>query len=371
MSENQTDSSSKGVSLQTQKRAFLAILALSIFLVGYTLSGYATTIVLGSILAGAFYPLLNWLLEKTKWKRKIWSSILSVLIFLIIMLPVVFITIELTREVFKTYQYIQSGQTTGVFRDILFGDHFVADTMRWVANKIGFEYTPVVIEKWITSSLKNVLLKAFNSLNALVSNLFSFLFSLILMQIYIYALFLEGPRIRKFFIRLFPMDDAEEETIFKTINTMNFTTLLSNGIGGLIQGILAATGFWIAGIPSVILWGIIMVMLAFIPLVGISIITVPASFYLFLKGEQVTAVILLTYCTVVALATENWFKPIFMGKRVQINPFLMFFGIIGGMSAFGFIGIFYGPIIIAVFLTVTDLYFKRLDKVTNRVNSDP
>ncbi|MES0491562.1 MAG: AI-2E family transporter [Leptospirales bacterium] len=352
----------RGVSTGSQQRAFLIILSLSGLLVIYTVYDYLTPAIMGFIIAGAFYPLLNLLMRKTGLSRKVSSMILSVFILLVITLPFIYIITQLAKEVFGIYNFIQGEGGSDFIGNILFGDHAFAGGLKSTLGYFGIEFTPVEVEKWINASLKSGLVLALDSLNALLSNLLQFLFSLLLMQILIYAIFLEGPSLKVYFLKLFPLKDEHEERIIDTVNKMNFATLVFNGIGGVIQGGLAGIGFWIAGFESLTLWTTTMIVLAFIPLVGISVISVPASLYLFFQGQTTAAIILFIYCTVVSLVTENWFKPLFMGKHVSMNSFLMFFSIIGGMSAFGIIGIFYGPLIIAVFLTITDIYFKYLDE---------
>ena len=77
-----------------------------------------------------------------------------------------------------------------------------------------------------------------------------------------------------------------------------------------------------------------MVVLAFIPLVGISIIYIPACIYLYFKGKIIASIVLFIYCTVISILTENWFKAQFIGKRVQINSLLVFFSILGGLNQY-------------------------------------
>ena len=137
---------------------------------------------------------------------------------------------------------------------------------------------------------------------------------------------------------------------------MNYVTLVCNGLGGLIQGLLAAIGLAIAGVQSIFLWFVVMTILAFIPLVGISAVTIPTSIYFMLTGEVSKGVMLFIYTTMVSLIIENWFKAKFIGSRIQINGMLIFFYIIAGMSVFGVAGIFYGPLILSIFLTMVDLY---------------
>ncbi len=112
-----------------------------------------------------------------------------------------------------------------------------------------------------------------------------------------------------------------------------------------------------------------MTLLAFIPLVGISIVYIPACLYFFLKGETLIATSLFVYCTLVALAVEKGFKPKFIGKRVGINSLVVLIYIIGGMSVFGIAGIFYGPLICTIFLTAVEIYHDEYSGAT-QVSAD-
>lgn len=346
---------------KSQKAAFYFLLIASFLLVVYTVRDFITAIIFGMIVIGAFLPLYEKILAKTGWPRKQAAMMISLIIFVIIFIPAMLIVVQLSNEIYAIYVSLQTKFAQLHFEDIFFGDGYFAQTMGTLFEAAGVEYTPKEVEKFALENVESVLLKLFNSFNALAGNLASFFFQLLLMLIFVYAVFSEGPRIKKFFLKLFPMKDSDEEMIINTINTMNYATLVYNGIGGLIQGGLAGVGFWFVGIGSLTLWTSLMIVLAFIPLLGISLVYIPACIFLFLTGAKSSALLLFIYCSVVALATENWFKPMFMGKHVSINPFLMFFAIIGGMSAFGIAGIFYGPIIISVFLTITQIYFRNLD----------
>ncbi len=360
------DTGGKGVALSEQKlksqnMAFHVLLVASFLLVAYTVRDFVTPLIFGAIAVGAFSPLQDYLLKRTGWKRKRVSLAVALLIFFLIFLPSIIIVMQLSNEIYMLYTSLQKEFESLKLNDYLFNDGVVAQTLRSAFDFFGVDYNPEEMEKLVLGNVKSMLLNLVNSVNALAGNLARFFFHLLLMLIFIYAVFSEGPRIKKFFLKLFPMDDADEEVILNTINNMNHATLVYNGIGGLIQGVLAGIGFWFAGIGSLTLWTSLMIVLAFIPLLGISMVYIPVCIYLFLIGAKVASVVLFIYCSVVALVTENWFKPMFMGKHVSINPFLMFFAIIGGMSAFGIAGIFYGPIIISVFLTITKLYFHKID----------
>ncbi len=339
-----------------------------LFLIGITALlvymswNFLTPLVFAGIIAGTFYPLLNWILEKTGWPRPVVSLLVCVLIIVIIFIPTIYIIVRLSQEILAFYNSTKEFLTAENLNRIFFGDNYFAELARNLFHFLNLEYSMKTIEDLVLGSVKSISLAFLNSLNTMIGNVFSFLFQFFLMLLGIYTLFVEGPNIHKFLLRLSPIRDEDEELIIKQFNRMNYITLVFNGIGGLIQGILAGIGFWIVGIQSILLWTTLMIVLAFIPLLGISLVYVPATIYLFAIGQIWEAVFLFFYCSAIALITENWFKPAFMGKKVEINSFLVFFSIIGGLSVFGMAGIFYGPLVVSLFLTVAKIYNQKYER---------
>jgi predicted PurR-regulated permease PerM len=217
----------------------------------------------------------------------------------------------------------------------------------------------VEIEGKILQLIQGASGKVFTFVNGLFSNIISFSFNFILMILTTYSLLLDGHRLKKYMLKLSPLPDDQEIMIVEKFNQMNYVTLICNGAGGLIQGLLAAAAFWIAGIENIFLWFVLMVILAFIPLLGISVITIPASIYLILIDNKSAGIILFIWCAFVGLVVENWFKPKFIGQRIQINSMLILFYIIGGMAVFGMAGIFYGPLICVIFMTIVEIYHEH------------
>lgn len=342
--------------------SFIFLLFLITGLILYMAWNFLTAIIFAGIIAGSFYPLLTWLLNKTHWSRWVASLIVSTIILVIIFIPVIFILVRLSQEILSFYNSVREFLTVENLNLIFFGDHFFARFAAKAFEFLNLEYSLKTIEGIVLDSTKSASFYLLNRVNTMVGNIFTFLFHILLMFLLIFVIFLEGPNIHKFILRLSPIRDEDEELIIRQFNRMNYVTLVSNGIGGIIQGVLAGIMFWILGFQSVLLWTFLMVILAFIPLLGISLVYIPATVYLLIIGQIWQALVLFTYCSAVALITENWFKPKFMGKQVEINSFLVFFSIIGGMSVFGMAGIFYGPLIVSLFLTISKIYFQKYEK---------
>lgn len=342
--------------------SFILLLVAITGLTGYMFWNFLTPLIFAGIIAGTFYPFLNWVLDKTGWSRMAAASVVCFVIIIILFIPTIYIIVRLSKEILTFYQSIREFLTEENLNAMFFGDHSFALVAKRVFRFLNMEYNFKVIEELILGSIKQVSFYLFNRVNTMIGNIFSFLFQFLLMLLGIFALFVEGPKIQNFLLDLSPIRDEDEKLILRQFNRMNYATLVFNGIGGLIQGILAGIGFWIVGIESLLLWTVLMIVLAFIPLLGISIVFIPATLYLVGTGQIWQGLFLFIYCALVAFLTENWFKPMFVGKQVEINSFLVFFSIIGGMSVFGMAGIFYGPLVVSLFLTMAKIYHQKYER---------
>jgi predicted PurR-regulated permease PerM len=338
---------------------FLIVFLLVILLNFWMFNSMLHSLVFASILAGSFYPLF----EKVKIKLKLgheWASFITCsIICLAIVLPLIFLTIQLSKETVTLYHSLKEGLNKDAVQAFLFGEGAVAMLFKKVSASLDINYSPESVYPLILSKIQSLSGKGFTWVNNWISDTFSFLFQFLIMLLATYGLFLEGDQLKKYFFKLSPLPDREEQMILDKFIQMNYVTLVCNGIGGLLQGVLAGIGMALAGIDSIFLWTTVMTILAFIPLVGISIITVPACLYLFLIGKTYTAIILFIYCGVISLIVENWFKPKFIGQRIQVNGLLLLFYILAGMGAFGMTGIFYGPLICIIFLTMGELFLDN------------
>ena len=99
-----------------------------------------------------------------------------------------------------------------------------------------------------------------------------------------------------------------------------------------------------------------MAILAFLPIVGIGIILVPAAFILFLKGNVGLAIFMLLFYAALSFTVEYLLKPWVVGERVKMHTLLVFLSILGGLSVYGVLGIIYGPLIVTAFLSMADIY---------------
>ena len=129
---------------------------------------------------------------------------------------------------------------------------------------------------------------------------------------------------------------------------------------GLLQGTLSGLAFHAAGIENAFFWGAIMSVLLMLPVLGPPLtwvlIWIPFIIYLAASGLYLQAISLFLFLTIIVHPIDNILRPILVGRDTQMHELLIFFGTLGGIGLFGVFGIFIGPIIAALFMTVWEIY---------------
>jgi predicted PurR-regulated permease PerM len=203
---------------------------------------------------------------------------------------------------------------------------------------------------------RSVGLFLYEQVSAAASNVLQFVVNFALMLLVIFFLFIDGKKLIAFLVELSPLPDDQDRKLMDKFHAMASVVLVVNGISGLIQGFLGGVVFAIFGLGSPFLWGFIMAILAFFPIVGIAVVFVPASIYLFLKGRIAAGIFFVIFYLVVSSIVEYVVKPKLVGNKVRMHTLLVFLSILGGLKVFGILGIIYGPLVITAFLTLTDIY---------------
>jgi predicted PurR-regulated permease PerM len=110
-------------------------------------------------------------------------------------------------------------------------------------------------------------------------------------------------------------------------------------------------------------------LLAFVPIIGIGVVFIPAALYLMFSGSMASAIFFIVFYLVLSVSVDNLIKPKLVGQRVKMHTLLVFFSIIGGLKLFGILGIIYGPLVTTAFLTLTDIYYTSYQKMVEPLNN--
>ncbi|BBO74528.1 AI-2E family transporter [Desulfosarcina widdelii] len=334
---------------------FLACFIISIYLMGWLLSPFFSIIVLGAVVTGAFYPVYRKIASFEKIGPGMASFLTCMLIFFILFVPIVFFVGVLTQEAYELVQLARSPALSS-FVTAHFTNSAMLERINPLLANIDIEITGEELKNTISDIGRVVGLFLYDQARAIASNTFSFLVNFFLMLLVIFFLLIDGPKLVRFLMDLSPLPEEQDERLIEKFSGMAGAILIGNGLCGVIQGLAGGTLFWIFGLQSAFLWGVIMALLAFLPIIGIGVVFVPTVIFLFLKGRIGTGLFFLIFYLLLSGGVEYILKPKVVGKRVQMHTLLVFLSIIGGLKLFGILGIIYGPLIATAFLTFTEIY---------------
>lgn len=140
------------------------------------------------------------------------------------------------------------------------------------------------------------------------------------------------------------------------IGNITRAVLVGHVLVAIIQGIIAGVGLVVTGVPNPIFWTFVMILLALIPLIGTFAVWAPASVYLFAIGQPIAAVGLFVYGAVVVGISDEYLRPVIVDRYAEISPSVIIVGVIGGLSVFGFMGLFLGPIVVGALKETIEVY---------------
>jgi len=157
-----------------------------------------------------------------------------------------------------------------------------------------------------------------------------------------------------------PVEKNIQNKFTKQFENITYALVYSQIVIAMIQGIIGGLGFWIFGISNPVMWGIVMAVLALLPVIGPPIVWAPAVIFLFFKGSVWPAIGLGIYSTVLTSGVDNILRPYIVEKKAKVHPVLVLVGILGGLSLFGVMGIIIGPIILAATLTAVEVFSSEI-----------
>ena len=313
---------------------FLILLAASFLII----KDYIVTLLASIIFAYMFYPVYKKILSKT---NNVFAALTTILIILLILiLPLIFIANSLIKESIQIYQ-----------SDILTKiNEFVTDfSVKYISSTIATEEYFTKIVDYGLNFLRTTSINFIINLPSKILDFFIFIFSL-------FYLFIYGESYVNKFKKLILL--KEKEHLINHVADKIYSIVYGTFLLALIEFSVASIGFYILGIKAPIIWGIVVGVLAFIPLLGPTIVWVPFAVLKLVEGNVTIAISILILGLLLSFI-DTIIRTKILSDRSKINPIIMFVGVLGGIELFGIIGIIVGPITLSLFIEVMHLYLSK------------
>jgi predicted PurR-regulated permease PerM len=199
---------------------------------------------------------------------------------------------------------------------------------------------------------------------SLAAGITGFIAKLLLMLFVLFFVLRDYERMFAFFHHAVPLSRSQEDVLLEEIMNVSKSSLLGTFLTALCQGIAGGFALWLAGFPG-LFWGSIMAFASLIPIVGTALIWLPAAIYLIVTGSWGWGLFLILWGVLVVGSIDNFLRPMLMHGSSSMNTVIIFFSLLGGIAAFGLMGLLYGPIIFTITLVLYRLYEQEFKDFLN------
>lgn len=330
---------------------FLAILAAVSILTFLIFKPFITAIAVAAVLAVIFQRPYQLFLRLTKDNKIVSSLLTSILVVLVVIIPLFVMAGLIVNEADVFYKsYLADGGSfsrgvsailvninkTPIFRELGLGQAFSRTEFVSSVNSL-------------SQGVLMIIQKTYETLAGFVLWVFAMFFAL-------YYFLIDGRRAVRKILYLSPLKNSHEQIIINKFISIVRATIKGVVVIGLLQGTMAGIMFAIAGIPSPVVWGMVVFLFSFVPVLGTGIVWFPAGIIMLLLGNIWQGIFILSSGLGIISTFDNLLRPKLVGSDSEMHPLLVLFATLGGLAVFGVTGFIIGPVIVAMCLALWGIY---------------
>ena len=314
------------------------------------------------VLAIVFSPLHTTLHRRIRSANA--AALLSTLcVLLTIIIPAFLLSAALRSELTAAYQSLSAGgaQDGGLIMRAL---QLLERARMWLGKYV--DLSQVDLRAEMSDRLQQLSSFLLSQLAGFAGDVTSFVVAAGVAFFTLFYLFRDGRAFWRRLSALIPLSPAQLEKLGTGVSG----TIASSMYGGLAvavaQGTLLGLAFWVLGLPSPVLWGMMTALFSFMPLVGTAMVWLPAAIILIVIGHPVKGLILLAWGAGVVSMVDNIIRPLVISEHMRFHPLWVFFALLGGVQAFGVIGLFVGPAVLALAQSLFSLVREETHTQTDK-----
>lgn len=321
---------------------FFAGLVLALSVIGYLMVAPFLQYVLGAaLLAFILHPFQRRLAPRIG--ARVSAALLTVTAFVVAVVPIVVFSFLLVSWAVEFVDRLGTGELETMLesaRVFLIEDAGVpADTVTEFEASLltTFEDFGLSTSEFVLSELVNVI-------NATMQTTIG----LMTLAFLLYYFLRDGEELLEWIRTVVPLHDRVKRELESEIATVTSAVINSHLLIAVVQGTLGGIGLYLVGVSNVTFWTVVMIVMGVIPVMGVWAVWAPAVGYLWLTGDTVSALVLLGYGLAVLSVVDNYLRAIVVDRGSGLHPGVVLVGVLGGIYLLGFLGIFLGPVILAV-----------------------
>ena len=330
----------------------LAMLAVLVMLLWKVLQPVATALAWALLFAFLLYPLQR---RITAWLggRAAGSALLLAFATLLLLVgPLAALGVAFARQAASLVDRLQAnyGALSEVGGGSLQSIPFIGPAIAWIERNTVL--TSEQLRDWLITGSRSLLEHVGSVGGSIFVGAMGTLVGFVMMLYLLFFFLRDGARMQSHLLALVPMPDARKQQLITYLASVTRAVVFGTLLTGMLQGALIGVGFGIVHLPSPLVFAVIAALLSLLPIGGTALVWIPAALYLLAQGRYGAAIFLTIWGALLVGLMDNLLKPLLISGRAEIPTLAVFLGVIGGLSAFGPIGLFLGPVLLAMTIAV-------------------
>ncbi len=319
----------------------VCLIGLLFFVAIYMLKPIMISIILGLLLAYILHPFYKKIYKRVK-KKNLAAIILILGLSIVIVIPLAYIMPIMIKQTFETYLFLQKLDLAEILKKIL-------------PSALTLE-----ISNELVANLNNIISKLFSSLLnefiKFVVNLPSFILQFAVFLFTFYFAVRDAEELKAYFSQLSPFSHKTEKKFMEEFREITNTIVYGQFLIGVIQGLALGIGLFILQVPKSLILTFVAIVVSIIPILGSWLVWLPAGIFLITTGSVFKGIVLLIYGGLFVSSIDNILRPYFISKKSHMSIVIALIGVIGGLYAFGIVGLVIGPLILSYVMIIIDFY---------------
>jgi predicted PurR-regulated permease PerM len=323
--------------------------------------GYALILIFtpffGAMTWAAFLAFLLFPLN-VRWRRHLRgkgmaAGVLTVLAPIVILLPLSALSIDFVTQISALLQKLQKSATQWDIKSLSDLQQFpwIARANGWLQENAGVSATQV--QSWLVSGTQHFLQRAAGFGGSFFLGALDSLLSFAIMLFLLFFFLRDGDVMMERARNLIPMDEGRKDRLFDQLSNVTRAIMFGTSVTAIAQGLLIGIGFAIAGLPSPVVFGVMAALLSMLPIGGAAFVWIPAAIWLFVDGRWGYGIFMLAWGLMLG-GLDNVLRPVLISGRAKISALAVFIGVLGGIPAFGAIGVIAGPVALSLALALIE-----------------
>ncbi len=342
--------------------SLLAVLVLFFLMI----KGFMVPIIVAAVFATLFRSMYLRLVGWTRGRKGIAAILACLILLLVLLIPLYVLFNVIINQAITLYDSVGPA-----LEELFTSGDFTPDALTHHPLAVKLKLDQIDWQATIKEGITTISTYAGKAINATSRSTFSFLTNLLMIFFTMFYFFRDGDDLVRQIMAFLPLEEGYKHQIVTRFDAISRATIKGSVILGAIQGLLGGVTLWIFGFKAAVMWGMVMVILSLLPMVGAYMVLIPAAIYDIVMGNTASGIAIILISVIVISNIDNLLRPRLVGRDAGMHDLMVFFSTLGGIGLFGALGFIIGPVVASLLITLLDIYSAEFKRQITRQKAEP